>query len=58
MSDLVEYKPGTPFPGVIGRTLDETSRLPPVNLCQSRCLPGFQIYRHEMSKSFRKQNYG
>jgi hypothetical protein len=25
MSDLVEYKPGTPFPGVIGRTLDESS---------------------------------
>ena len=25
MSDIVEYKPGTPFPGVIGRTLDESS---------------------------------
>jgi len=25
MSDLFEYKPGTPFPGVIGRTLDESS---------------------------------
>ena len=25
MSDFVEYKPGTPFPGVIGRTLDESS---------------------------------
>lgn len=25
MSDLVEYKPGTPFPGVIGRNLDESS---------------------------------
>ena len=25
MSDLIEYKPGTPFPGVIGRTLDESS---------------------------------
>ena len=25
MSDIVEYKPGTPFPGVIGRTLDELS---------------------------------
>jgi len=25
MSDIVEYKPGTPFPGIIGRTLDESS---------------------------------
>ncbi len=25
MSDIIEYKPGTPFPGVIGRTLDESS---------------------------------
>lgn len=25
MSDIVEYKPGTPFPGIIGRTLDELS---------------------------------
>ena len=25
MSDWIEYKPGTPFPGVIGRTLDESS---------------------------------
>ena len=25
MSEIVEYKPGTPFPGVIGRTLDESS---------------------------------
>ena len=25
MSDIVEYGPGTPFPGVIGRTLDESS---------------------------------
>ena len=25
MSEIIEYKPGTPFPGVIGRTLDESS---------------------------------
>jgi hypothetical protein len=25
MSDLVEYKPGTTFPGVIGRTVSESS---------------------------------
>ena len=25
MAELVEYKPGTPFPGVIGRTVDESS---------------------------------
>jgi len=25
MSELKEYKPGTPFPGVIGRTIDESS---------------------------------
>ncbi|HPR04619.1 MAG TPA: sulfatase-like hydrolase/transferase, partial [Deltaproteobacteria bacterium] len=25
MSELKEYKPGTPFPGIIGRTIDESS---------------------------------
>jgi arylsulfatase len=25
MSDLIEYMPGSPFPGVIGRTVDESS---------------------------------
>ena len=25
MSDIIEYKPGIPFPGVVGRTLDESS---------------------------------
>jgi arylsulfatase len=25
MSNLVEYKPGNPFPGIIGRTTDESS---------------------------------
>ena len=44
MSDLVEYKPGSPFPGVIGRTADESTQAWPVPTRAKSGAPNILIY--------------